>query len=130
MTDAQRAGLGVTVRKTTKTPPPVPSSTPAMQRIDTSTRGTLRLFIVDAKTPGTRAKPPGVQSCEIRQQIGGAAPTDPETMALLAMGTRTPYRAEFDATDVGKTAFFALRWRNTRGEPGPWSQVYHATVPS
>lgn len=101
-----------------------------MQRIDTSTRGILRLFYADQTTPNSRAKPPGVQGCEIREQIGGTPPTNPNTMAYLATETRMPYRADFEPEDIGKTVYFALRWVNTRGEPGPWSQVYPAIVPS
>ncbi len=129
VTDAQKEALGITVRKTTRTPVAVPTTVPSFQRIDTSTRAILRLFIVDATTPDSKAKPPGVQGCEIREQVGGTAPVDPETMSLLAIETRMPYRADFEAMDVGKTVFFALRWRNTRGEPGPWSAVQSAVVP-
>lgn len=130
VTDAQKESLGITVRKTTRTPAPVPSTTPSIQRIDTSTRSILRLFIVDATTPETRAKPAGVQGCEIREQIGGTAPVDPGAMQFLAIETRMPYRADFEATDVGKTAYFALRWLNTRGVPGPWSAIFNAVIPS
>lgn len=130
VTDAQKELLGITVRKTTRTPAPIPSTTPSMQRIDTSTRGILRLFIVDASTPESRAKPPGVQGCEIREQIGGTEPVDPNTMPLLVIETRPRYRADFAPTEVGKTVYFALRWINTRGEHGPWSEVYSAVVPS
>lgn len=130
VTDAQKSALGITVRKTTRTPAPVPTTTPSIQRIDTSTRGILRLFIVDASTPDSRAKPDGVQGCEIREQIAGTAPTDPNTMAFLAIETRMPYRADFEPTDVGKTVYFAMRWLNTRGEPGPWSAVFNAVIPS
>ena len=68
-------------------------------------------------------------ACEIREQIGGTAPLNPNTMSMLAMETRFPYRADFEPGDVGKTVWFALRWINTRGEHGPWSQIYPATVP-
>jgi len=30
--------------------------------------------------------------------------------------------------DAGKTAYYALRWENTRGETGPWSDVVSATI--
>ena len=129
ITDAQKAALGITVRKTTKTSVGVPTSVPVMSRVDTSTRCILRLFFADATTPDTKAKPPGVQGCEVREQIGGTAPTNPETMAFLAIETRAPYRADFEATDVGKAVYFAFRWLNTKGQPGPWSQIYSAMVP-
>ncbi len=130
VTDTQKTALGVTALKTTRTPVAAPTTTPAIQRSDTSTRAILRLFIVDAATPDSRAKPAGVQSCEIREQVGGTAPVDPNAMAFLAIETRMPYRADFDAMDIGKTVYFALRWLNTRGEPGPWSAIFNATIPS
>ena len=83
-----------------------------------------------ALQPDSRAKPAGVQSCEIREQVGGTQPTDPDEMSLLAVETRMPYRADFEQTDIGKTAYFVMRWLNTRGQPGPWSQVYSAIIPS
>ena len=55
ITALQKEELGITVRKTTKTPAPIPSSTPTMLRIDTSTRGILRLFFADSLTPDSRA---------------------------------------------------------------------------
>lgn len=129
LTDVQKAGLGITVRKTTRTAVGVPTSVPVLTRADTSTRCILRLFYADAATPDSKAKPDGVQSCEIREQIGGAAPTDPNAMAFLAIETRAPYRADFEAGDAGKTVYFAFRWLNTKGQPGPWSQVFNAVIP-
>jgi hypothetical protein len=129
ITDMQKAGMGITIRKTTKTPVPVPTTVPTLTRVDTSTRAILRLFFVDSTTPDSKAKPPGVQSVEIREQIGGTAPTDPNTMAFLAIETRAPYRADFEATDIGKTVYFAFRWLNTKGQPGPWSQIFNAVIP-
>lgn len=130
VTNVAKQGLGITVRKTTRDPVPRPETVPALARIDTSTRAILRLFIVDSTTPESRAKPPGVKGCEIREQVGGTAPTDPEAMTFLAIETRPPYRADFDAADVGKTVYFALRWMNNRGETGPWSQIFSAVIPS
>jgi hypothetical protein len=130
VTDAQKELLGVTVRKTTRTPADVPTTIPIIQRIDTSTRAILRLNFVDSATPDSKAKPAGVRACELRQQVGGTAPTDPQNMAFLAMESRSPYRADFDADDIGKTAYFAARWVNTRNQPGPWSQIYMAVIPS
>lgn len=129
VTDEMRRAADLPVYKTTRTPAQVPSTTPTLQKVDTSTRGILRLFIADSTTPEKRSKPAGVQFCEIREQIGGTEPVNPDSMAFLAAETRPPYRADFDSPDVGKTVYFALRWVNTRGEPGPWSQIFSAVVP-
>jgi hypothetical protein len=130
VTDPQREGLGVTVRKTSRRPVARPETIPHLQRVDISTRETLRLFIADSTASRSRAKPAGVQGAEIRQQIGGAAPVDPETMPFLTIATRTPYRIMFDPEHVSKPVHYALRWVNRRGVPGPWSQIYSTVVPS
>jgi hypothetical protein len=44
-------------------------------------------------------------------------------MPFLALDTKTPYRADLDPNDVGNTAYYAMRWVNTRGNPGPWSEI-------
>ncbi len=129
-TDADREAAGLTVPKSGHSPTPVPDSVPLMQRIDTSSRGILRLFYVDSATPDRKAKPPGVAYAEIREQIGGTMPTNPEAMQPLAMEGRAPYRADYEMEDIGKTVYFILRWVNVRGEAGPWSAISSAVVPS
>jgi len=44
------------------------------------------------------------------------------------VSSRANLQADFNSEDKGKTAYFALRWVNTRGGKGPWSQVCVATV--
>ena len=34
-----------------------------------------------------------------------------------------PYPNDFEAGDVGKMVYYACRWVNTAGEPGPWSII-------
>ena len=75
------------------------------------------------------AKPPGALGLEIREQIGGTAPTNPETMPLLAVVTRIPYRVDFAIPDVGKTVWFAFRWAGRNGKAGPWSDFYSQIIP-
>jgi hypothetical protein len=44
------------------------------------------------------------------------------------MTTKPSFRADFRAADARKTAVDMLRWVNTRGETGPWSEVTTVTV--
>ena len=129
VSDDMRTAAGLPIYKDTRTATSVPSTTPTLQKVDSSSRAILRLFFVDSATPTKRVKPDGVMYCEIREQIGGAAPVNPDTMAFLASETRTPYRADFEPEEVGKTVYFALRWVNTRGEHGPWSEIFTEVVP-
>ena len=127
VTDAQRQSLGVTVRSTTRTPVGPPSSKP-LGTVDTSQRLRHTIAFVDESTPNSRAKPEGVQGCEIWTKVGDPAPGGPNDVHYLALDTRTPYVAEFEAGDAGKTAHYMLRWISTRGEPGPWSPTVSGTI--
>jgi hypothetical protein len=42
--------------------------------------------------------------------------------------SRSPHCNNFDPGDEGKTAYYALRWLNTKGDPGQWSQIYSLFV--
>ncbi len=44
------------------------------------------------------------------------------------MTTKTAFATDYPAAAGGKTAVYMLRWVNTRGEKGPWSEVAAATV--
>jgi hypothetical protein len=96
--------------------------------VDTSQRLRHTINFVDEVTPTSRAKPDGVQGCEIWTKVGDAPPAGPNEVHYLALDTRTPYTVEFDSGDGGKTAHYMLRWMSTRGEAGPWSQTVSATI--
>jgi hypothetical protein len=127
VTDAHRQALGITVRATTRTTSPTPTTRP-VATVDTSQRLQHTISFGDESTPGNRAKPDGVSGCEIWTKIGEPAPVDPSELKYLATDTRTPYVAEFDGADAGKMAYYMLRWVNTRGERGPWSQTVGGTI--
>ena len=123
--DATLASAGLPIHKTTRTPAPDIETHPVLYRVDNE-HLLQRLWFSDSATPGSKAKPPGAAACEIRQLLvapGGAAPTDPDAMPFLAIDTKSPHRTDFTAPDVGKMAYYAQRWTNTRGVPGPWSVV-------
>ncbi|HEX8069492.1 MAG TPA: hypothetical protein VF546_06050 [Pyrinomonadaceae bacterium] len=125
--DATRAALRLTVPDQTRTASAAPATRPGAV-IDTSQslRHTIRFF--DEATPNARRKPDGVRGCEIWVKVGGPAPADPAELRFLALDSATPYVAEYEGADAGQTAHYRLRWHSTRGEAGPWSQVFSATV--
>lgn len=127
LTDADKADLQITVPDGKRTPAQVPATRPVAQ-VDTSKPQRHTISWVDENTPTSKAKPEGVYGCELRCQIGGTEPVDPDEMRFLAIDTRTPYVAEFDGADAGKTVYYRLRWVNTRNEAGPWSDIYSATI--
>ena len=60
-----------------------------------------------------------------------SAPTQSSVLSpftFVFFDTASPYTAEFEGTDAGKTAYYILRWVTTRGEKGPWSETVAATI--
>jgi len=35
----------------------------------------------------------------------------------------------FPAEDSGKTAYFSIRYKNSKGQAGPWGPVFSAVIP-
>lgn len=136
-TDADRATIGITVRDPLRTPSPTPTTRPLVS-VEGGTRLTHTLKLVDsgagsgAARPGGRGgRPPGVAGAEVWVRLidaGQPTPTDPNALSFLTLTTRPTVRTDFRAADGGKTAVYMLRWVNTRGEKGPWSEVTTATV--
>lgn len=128
LTDAQRAGMQISLRETARQAGRAPQSRPVAQ-VDTSQRLRHTINFTDEATPESRGKPAGVHGCEVWAKIGDPAPTDGKGLTFLGLDTRTPYVAEYDGEQAGQTVHYMLRWVNTKGEAGPWSQTVSATVP-
>jgi hypothetical protein len=127
VTDARRAALGITVRAKGKQPAGVPTSRP-VATVDTSQRLQHSIQFADEASPNKRAKPAGVMGAEIWVKVGDAAPLDVSECQFLALDTATPYVAHYPGTQAGKKAHYLLRWMNTRGAQGPWSETVSATI--
>jgi len=54
--------------------------------------------------------------------------TDSAAPSVLTLTSRPTVRTEFKAHNDRKTAVYMLRWVNTGGEKGPWSEICSATV--
>jgi hypothetical protein len=126
VSDADRTRLGLTVRSESRTSSPVPDSSP-VGRIDFSARQQHTINFSDEATPTSRAKPAGVHGCEIWMKVG-EAPASVAELTYLTTDTATPYVVNFSEADAGKTAYYRLRWVNTRNERGPWSALISATI--
>lgn len=127
VTDADRIRMGLTVKTGTRTPAAVPDSSP-MGVIDFSVRQQHSIEFFDEASAHSNAKPEGVHGCEIFVKIDGDAPKSVDEMTYLGTCTASPFVAKYDGTKSGKTAWYWLRWINSRGEAGPWSVAISAMI--
>ncbi|MEZ6059653.1 MAG: hypothetical protein R3C19_04760 [Planctomycetaceae bacterium] len=129
VSNAAREKAGLPVHKTTRTPVPPPRTSPVGSVISTDVLEHT-LSYSDQGTPDRRARPYGIQGCEIFVSVSDAAPADPDEYAFVTLSTRTPERITFPSADGNRTAHYLLRWVNTKGEYGPWSNPVSATIPA
>jgi len=127
VTDSDRARMGLTVKSGTRTPTPVPTTSP-IGVIDFSVRLQHSIRFYDEASAHSNAKPAGVHGCEIFMKVDGDAPKDASELTYLGTSTASPFIVKHDGSKVGKTIYYWLRWVNTRGESGPWSTTFSAMV--
>jgi hypothetical protein len=127
VTDVDRDNLGLPIHKTDRTPIPVPTTYPWFT-VDSSIIRVLVIYFRSAKG-GILAKPFGVHGAEIKWGISDTPIINPEDLPHSSFDTRSPFRLEFSGEERGRTVWFCLRWENTKGEKGPWSEIVSAIIP-
>jgi hypothetical protein len=130
VTNADRDSMGLPIYKDTRTPAPVPTDKPDFT---IEPRGGSRLEVHfhahDADREQRNAKPNGVHGIEIAWAMLDEAPKSYADLSHSAFDTRSPYIFQFDLSDAGKRFYCCLRWENTRGEKGPWSEIQSMIIP-
>ena len=129
VTDEDLAAMGLPIRSTDKpTPTPVPTTIPDAD-VELPSPGVIIVHFFD-KGSKNKAKPAGVHGVEIAWALLEEHPQgDWDKLTSCVFDTKTPYQFTFSGRDRGKKFYFALRWENTRGERGNWSEIYEAIVP-
>jgi len=122
VSDAERTRMGLTVKSSTRTSVAVPTTAP-VATIDFSVLLQHTINFVDSNTPTSKAKPDGVIGTEVWCKLGDAT-----AFSYLGLCTATPEVVTYEDADAGKKATYRLRWVNTKGEEGPWSNTVTAMV--
>ena len=127
ITNDVKTALGITVRKTTKTPVPAPTTSPILTFIAaTPLQHTLRF--ADQLTPASRALPFGAIALELRVVVSLTPPSPTTPVTYVLTQTRNPAPVNFAPADVGKNAYYIGLWRTRTGLLGPVSTVLSAAI--
>jgi hypothetical protein len=97
--------------------------------VDTSVIGRLGINFFKKGHGHRRAKPAGQHGAEIRWMISDTPPVDWDDLLHSDINTHTPFILDFEYSQRGQTVYFALRWENTAGKKGPWSEIRSAMIP-
>ena len=114
------------VAPSTHTPAPVPETAPEAE-IRFPAPSVIEIHFRNAGSD-SKAKPSGVHGAEIRSAVLNNPPSKMEDLVHSSFDTSSPIRLTFDIDQRGKTLYFAVRWENTRGEKGPWSEIHNVII--
>ena len=129
VSDDDLIAMGLPKRSAGRKPSSVAGKAPG-HRVDSSVLGMIILHFFNIDTG--HGKPDGQHGVEIVALVAGAGDPEPvkwEELTLSYFDTRSPFSLSFENNQRGKKFFFALRWENTRGEKGPWSEIAYAIIP-
>ena len=122
--DSEMAALGLPASSD-----PSPNATVPTAAVNTSERLRHTLSWSDAAAPvGSKKRPRGAMGAEIWVKIDGPPPGSEKDCTYLALDSATPYLAEYDSADAGKTAHYMLRWRMRDGATGAFGETVSATI--
>ena len=124
ISEANMAQMGI---PSSSSPAPSNVTVPAAA-VNTSERLRHRLDWTDAASLDNKKKPRGVMGAEIWVKIGDPAPGNEKDCVFLTLDAFTPYVAEYDPADAGKTAHYMIRWRMRDGSVSAWGETVSATI--
>ena len=74
------------------------------------------------------AKPKGARGIIYHWALLNEPPESPESFTMAKSVSSGPLVLEFNENQRGKTLYISARWENSRGEPGPWSDIVKTYV--
>jgi hypothetical protein len=128
VTDADRDNLGLPIYKKTRTVAPIATTYPLFEVL-TNTIRRLTIYYFDFGSVHSRSRPVGQVGAEIRWAILENPPHSIKELINSAYNPVSPYMLEFNEDQRGKTLYFCLCWKNSRGINGPWSEIATAIIP-
>lgn len=131
MTPADIVACGLKPRDTTRTPVPKPDTVPVAE-FSLMSGHRLKARITqepDAEGVSKRAKPKGVASIEMVYKLGPEGIVPPEECDKQHFSTKPIFEIQFAIQEAGTRLMGYVRWVNTKGEPGPWSEIFTAVIP-
>lgn len=123
-----KIALGVNPRTNGPTPVAAPTTVPVL--IFATAQSLIHQFRMRDSTalPSSRAKPSGVIQLQLYAAASTTVITNPATLPLKMVATKSPFTVMWDPSDRGKVAYYAGRWITRTGLVGPWSDLTPLTI--
>jgi hypothetical protein len=118
--------MGIHIPDKTRTPAP-PIHVRGKVEVDFKNVQEHTIIVRDIETRSS-ARPPHARGFQICRKIGDDAPVNDEDWTLVAEAPHSPYTLTYNQSQSGQRVYYRVRWMNTRGIPGPWSEPVSAVI--
>lgn len=125
---SDKIAIGVNPRTNTSTKIPIPTTYPVLTIPTALNLGHVLRYRDQLSEPTVKAKPFGATALQLFATASATVIADQTLLAYNANLTKSPATVLWEAGDVGKTAYYAARWVNEKGQQGPWSAIISATI--
>jgi hypothetical protein len=105
----------------------IADSYPLSHQIDTQIHLQHTLYFINSVTT-RKAKPADADRIEIFEQISDTRPQSLNGMKYVGSTSKPVFINHFDASDAGKTVYYAFRYVNTQNKPGIESPIQSAII--
>jgi hypothetical protein len=119
-------GLGIPIHSKSRHPAHVADKSPFISAFAAGARQ-VKFDFCESET--SKSKPADQHGVEIASLLSDIPPAEIEELTRSSFDTHTPMILTFRESERGKKLWFAARWENTRGEKGPWSEIFSVIVP-
>jgi hypothetical protein len=124
-----KLNAGVNPRTSKPTPITPPDTYPVLS-IQAGANKQLYVRFRDSSTSTTsKAKPYGVQSCQLFYTVSDTPVTDPTLLTTQVTLTKSPSKVSFAPSAAGKQAYLAAYWLLANGKQSDWGPIVSFTVP-
>jgi hypothetical protein len=126
MTDVDRENFGLPVHDTKPTPAAAITTRPEVE-VDFKE---IQKHILSVRDTGIKGagKPAHAAGFEIWRKVGGDAPATDADWQLVVQAPHSPHALNYAEVESGLRVYYRVRWMNTRGVPGPWSEPVSAVI--
>lgn len=127
VTNEQLAALGLTVRDSTPTVVPVPTSVPVIN-VPLAGPSQQYMTIADQYTPTSKAKPQGVAGMLLFRKTAATPQTNFVGAQAVGLFTKADQLLDTSGLTAGEVATYWGRWYNRKGQLGPLSAPASAVI--
>lgn len=128
MTDELLAAAGLPVHDSTRTPGAAPTERPECRVVVVGQEHQVTVVDLDTLRPTRPADARLIEIYRATVAAGAPLPSGIDQMTLVASGTASRYRFQYDSGDIGKTIVYAARYVGAKNQAGPAGTTTAASV--